>query len=399
MSSSLDSLDLEDAERRWAESALLALLGLAPPPPGGRDVLFAGWRTFLERLAAARGPVTLALDDLHDASPDLLDFLDHVVRWAQDSPILVLGLSRPELLDRRPAWGEERASTTLLRLAPLDPDAVGRLLAELVPGLPVALAHTVVERADGIPPLCSRDASDAGRRGSSRARRWWLAAVTPARRGRGPGHPPRAHRRAPRRCGPDEPRASRGCRRPRRPLRPGRPRRGERPGADGRGGTPRATSSRGSSSSRRRSWRAASCPTASCIRSSARSPTRPLARRPPRAPPACGPPLRARSTTPTPPARSRPTTSPPTARAGWARRRTSSPRPRRTRSGSPASGRWPSVLRTRRSLGPNRRSASRRSPPTRLPSGDRGAGGQPFRPPGIGSRLCSACPGVSRGRG
>ena len=94
MSSSLDSLDLEDAERRWAESALLALLGLAPPPPGGRDVLFAGWRTFLERLAAARGPVTLALDDLHDASPDLLDFLDHVVRWAQDSPDLV-GLSRP----------------------------------------------------------------------------------------------------------------------------------------------------------------------------------------------------------------------------------------------------------------------------------------------------------------
>ena len=86
VSSSLDSLDLEDAERRWAESALLALLGLAPPPPGGRDVLFAGWRTFLERLAAARGPVTLALDDLHDASPDLLDFLDHVVRLGAGLP-------------------------------------------------------------------------------------------------------------------------------------------------------------------------------------------------------------------------------------------------------------------------------------------------------------------------
>jgi tetratricopeptide (TPR) repeat protein len=151
VAASLDDLGLDDADRRWVEPALLTLLGLAPPPPGGRDVLFAGWRIYLERLAAAPGLVALAFDDLHEAAPDLLDFLDHVVRWAKGTPILVLGLARPELLERRPAWGEERAPTAPLRLAPLGPDAVGRLLAGVVPELPVALAQLVVERADGIP--------------------------------------------------------------------------------------------------------------------------------------------------------------------------------------------------------------------------------------------------------
>jgi class 3 adenylate cyclase/tetratricopeptide (TPR) repeat protein len=148
---SLHALDLDDDDRRWIEPSLLALLGFAPPPPGGRDVLFAGWRIYLERLAAARGPLVLALDDLHEAAPDLLDFLDHVVTWAKTVPILVLGLARSELLEGRPAWGEDRTSVTLLRLAPLDAAAVGRLLAGVVPGLPVALARTVVERADGVP--------------------------------------------------------------------------------------------------------------------------------------------------------------------------------------------------------------------------------------------------------
>ncbi|MCU0477988.1 MAG: AAA family ATPase, partial [Chloroflexi bacterium] len=151
VAASLDFLGLDDADRHWVEPALLALLGLASPPPGGRDVLFAGWRIFLERLAAELGPVALALDDLHEASPDLFDFLDHVVRWAKGSPILVLGLARPELLERRPAWEEQRVSTTGVRLEPLDPAAVGRMLAGVVPDLPASVARIVVDRADGIP--------------------------------------------------------------------------------------------------------------------------------------------------------------------------------------------------------------------------------------------------------
>ncbi|MEP7159396.1 MAG: adenylate/guanylate cyclase domain-containing protein, partial [Chloroflexota bacterium] len=36
-------------ERGWVEPALLTLLGLEPPPAGGRDALFAAWRIFFER--------------------------------------------------------------------------------------------------------------------------------------------------------------------------------------------------------------------------------------------------------------------------------------------------------------------------------------------------------------
>ena len=42
----------DEAERRWIEPALLALLGVGEAPAGGRDELFAAWRTFFERIAA-----------------------------------------------------------------------------------------------------------------------------------------------------------------------------------------------------------------------------------------------------------------------------------------------------------------------------------------------------------
>lgn len=151
LETALDHLAIDDADRRWVEPALLALLGLAPAPRGGRDVLFAGWRILLERLVAARGLTVLAFDDLHEAQPDLLDFLDHVATWAKTSPIMLLGLGRPEVLGDQPAWEAERGPTTVVRLLPLAPDAVGRLLAGVVEGLPESLARTIVERADGVP--------------------------------------------------------------------------------------------------------------------------------------------------------------------------------------------------------------------------------------------------------
>src|SRR2546422_11731175 len=45
------------------EPALLTLLGLEPPPAGGRDVLFAAWRVFFEHVAG-RGTTGLLFEDL-----------------------------------------------------------------------------------------------------------------------------------------------------------------------------------------------------------------------------------------------------------------------------------------------------------------------------------------------
>ncbi|HEX5466967.1 MAG TPA: adenylate/guanylate cyclase domain-containing protein [Candidatus Limnocylindrales bacterium] len=148
-----ETLDLrvpDAAERRTIEPALLALLGLEPSPPGGRDELFAAWRLFLERGAAGRTMV-ITFEDLQWADPGLLDFIDHLLEWSRGVPLMVIALSRPELLERRPGWGAGRRNSVTLSLEPLPEEQMRRLLEGLVPGLPEAAVRRIVERADGIP--------------------------------------------------------------------------------------------------------------------------------------------------------------------------------------------------------------------------------------------------------
>jgi len=137
-------------ERAFVEPALLALLGLDEPPPGGRDRLFAGWRLFLERLAEA-STVVLVFEDAHWTDDGLLDFVEHLLEWSRSYPILVLTLARPELLDRRPTWGAGGRSAYSLALGPLGDPEMRELLAGLVPGLPESAVRAILERADGVP--------------------------------------------------------------------------------------------------------------------------------------------------------------------------------------------------------------------------------------------------------
>ena len=112
-------LHVPDAdERTWIEPALLALLGVGDAPSGGRDELFRAWRTFFERLAST-GPVGLLFEDLQWADSGLLDFIDHLLEWSRGVPILIITLSRPELLERRADWGAGRRNFLALGLEPL----------------------------------------------------------------------------------------------------------------------------------------------------------------------------------------------------------------------------------------------------------------------------------------
>ena len=140
----------DEAQQRWVETALLAVLGLGEPPAGGRDELFAACRTFFERIAE-RGTTVLLFEDLQWADSGLLDFIDHVLDWTKSLPIFVVTLSRPELLERRPDWGAGRRNFVSLALDPLPEAAMNELLDGLVPGLPPAVRRTIVSRADGIP--------------------------------------------------------------------------------------------------------------------------------------------------------------------------------------------------------------------------------------------------------
>ena len=141
---------LEADDRAWVEPALLTLLGLEPAPPGGRDVLFAAWRIFFERIAA-KGTTVLLFEDLQWADSGLIEFIDHLLEWSKGSPILVVTLARPELFDRQPGWGAGARNFTAITLEPLPEAAMRQLVAGFVPGLPEAATDAILMRADGIP--------------------------------------------------------------------------------------------------------------------------------------------------------------------------------------------------------------------------------------------------------
>ena len=113
----------------------------------------AAWamRRLLEALARPR-PLLLVLDDVQWAPPALLDLVESVVEIAA-APVLVLCLSRPELLDVRPFWGGGRLSSSSLLLDALSDRESQALLARLVEseGMDQAVRERILGVADGNP--------------------------------------------------------------------------------------------------------------------------------------------------------------------------------------------------------------------------------------------------------
>ena len=120
------------------------------------DAAFAAAGTLLGHFAV-QGPLVVVLDDLHWAVPTFLDLVEYVVR-AVDGPMLVVSVTRPELLERRPAWGE--GATTL---EPIGGDDA-RLLVDALPEREVlddALATAILDAAEGVPLFVEQLAAHA----------------------------------------------------------------------------------------------------------------------------------------------------------------------------------------------------------------------------------------------
>ena len=88
-------------------------------------------RKVLEALGRER-PVVLVVDDLQWAEPTFVDVIEHVADWARESPLLLLIMARPELLDARPGWGGGKPNATSVLLEPLGEAEAGDLLRYLL---------------------------------------------------------------------------------------------------------------------------------------------------------------------------------------------------------------------------------------------------------------------------
>jgi class 3 adenylate cyclase len=163
---------LPDAgDARWVESNLRPLVGVeADAGLGGdrRGEAFAAWRRFLEALAEQR-PLVLVFEDLHWADDGLLDFVDELVDWLRDVPLLVVASARPELLERRPGWGGGKLNASTIGLAPLSSEQTALLLARVLDRtlLPAETQATLLERAEGNPLYAEQFAQLYVERGST----------------------------------------------------------------------------------------------------------------------------------------------------------------------------------------------------------------------------------------
>src|SRR5262249_216171 len=134
----------EDVE--WVVSHLRPLVGQTVDSAGSQEEAFTAWRRFFEALAEEHALV-LVFEDLQWADEGLLDFIEHLVDWVRDVPMLILWTARLELLERRPAGGGGKLNAANVALAPLSGDETARLMW----ALGVETQPELVERAGGNP--------------------------------------------------------------------------------------------------------------------------------------------------------------------------------------------------------------------------------------------------------
>ena len=100
---------------------------------------------FFERMAE-QSPVVLLFEDIQWADSALVEFIEYLLEWSRNLPIVVITLARPELSDRHGGWGSSPRSFTSLFLEPLPAGAIDAILAGLVSGLAEELRAQIRDR-------------------------------------------------------------------------------------------------------------------------------------------------------------------------------------------------------------------------------------------------------------
>ena len=141
---------IEDASR--LSDLVLATLGIEADSAGtgDRESIFMAWRLLIEAFAQ-QAPRILVFEDLHWASDSMLDLVEHIISVRTHARLLIIVLSRPELLDRRPTWGGGRQNFTALALQPLSSKLTQDLIKQLTANFLETVREKIVERSGGNP--------------------------------------------------------------------------------------------------------------------------------------------------------------------------------------------------------------------------------------------------------
>jgi class 3 adenylate cyclase/tetratricopeptide (TPR) repeat protein len=126
---SLDDILAEHQQRGLIVARVSEAAGLVEGTSGGVETFWAFSQLF--EAVAREGPLVLCFDDLHWAEPSLLDLIEHLLGAIRNAAVLLLCLTRPELLEHRPGWGGETPNAASLHLEPLSTEDSRRLVAAI----------------------------------------------------------------------------------------------------------------------------------------------------------------------------------------------------------------------------------------------------------------------------
>src|SRR5215207_7331681 len=141
----------DDPKAEMIAKRVAAAVGFSNDPVSTEETFWA-MRRLLESVSRSR-PVVLSFDDIHWGEELFLDLVDYLGEWTRDSPVLLVCLARPELLERRPHWGGGKLNATSILLEPLSEmqssDLIDNLRGEAEFPAPARLG--ILEAAEGNP--------------------------------------------------------------------------------------------------------------------------------------------------------------------------------------------------------------------------------------------------------
>jgi tetratricopeptide (TPR) repeat protein len=140
------------AEQHEITRCLSLMLGLGLDPPVDEQVLLLfSARRLVERLGIEK-PTLLVFEDIHWADAGQLDLIEYLAVHVRETPVVLVALARPELLDLRPAWGSRVGAQTTISLDPVSEKEAATLVGQLLgEELPPRTIGRLVEVAGGNP--------------------------------------------------------------------------------------------------------------------------------------------------------------------------------------------------------------------------------------------------------